>query len=72
MIETGTPLLCCLFMLPGPIRSLPASAPAGPSDSWAPPEARVAVPFGACLLSFLCFGQTVRLLTWTPGRLSRR
>ncbi|KAL4432412.1 hypothetical protein ABPG77_001711 [Micractinium sp. CCAP 211/92] len=33
----------------------------GPNDSWAPPEVKVAVPFGATLLSLLCFGQSVRL-----------
>ncbi|KAL4430691.1 hypothetical protein ABPG75_005947 [Micractinium tetrahymenae] len=33
----------------------------GPNESWAAPEVKVAVPFGATLLSLLCFGQSVRL-----------
>lgn len=33
----------------------------GPNESWAPPEVKVAVPFGATLVSLLCFGQSVRL-----------
>lgn len=35
--------------------------PAGPTPSWAPAYVRVAVPFGATLVSLLCFAQAVRL-----------
>lgn len=33
----------------------------GPNPGWASPQAKVAVPFAATLLSLLCFGQAVRL-----------
>ncbi|KAI3433765.1 hypothetical protein D9Q98_003572 [Chlorella vulgaris] len=33
----------------------------GPTPSWAPAYVRVAVPFGATLVSLLCFAQAVRL-----------
>lgn len=55
---------CCWGALPhglAPLTSPGCAPPAGPNDSWAPPEVRVAVPLGATLLSLLFFGQTVRL-----------
>jgi hypothetical protein len=50
-------LSCPALPLPRPAL-LP---PSGHGEAWAPPEVKVAVPFGATLISLLCFGQAVRL-----------